>query len=63
MRTNVLPVRHAERINVITLIAKLADNSNKTLTGSPVHLLGSRLEGMDLVEERSSRGKASSYTQ
>ena len=54
MRTCVLQVRDTGRLfNVTTLTARLADNS-KTLTGSLVHLYGSRSRGMgrNLTEAR-----------
>ena len=46
MKTNVLPVQHIRNLNVSTPIYRLPDIS-KTLTGSPVHLHGSKLEGVD----------------
>ena len=45
MRTRVLPVPHTGSLNVTTLILSLAD-SNRTLTGSPVHQHGTQLEGV-----------------
>ena len=53
MKTNILLVPHTRNFNATTLIVRLPDSS-KTLTGSLVHLHGSKLEGVDrgLTETR-----------